>query len=99
MSVLSSLAGRTTTLSAREVDHLHRLLGDWQLLADLAFADLLLLRRSSTARPSSFWRRYGPIPLRRCTPRTWSAPSSTRATARRLLSRSGSAASFARAIP
>ena len=43
MTVLSSLAGRHTTLSAREVDHLHRLLGEWQLLADLAFADLLLL--------------------------------------------------------
>src|SRR5437764_14761794 len=43
MTVLSSLAGRHTTLAAREVDHLHRLLGEWQLLADLAFADLLLL--------------------------------------------------------
>ena len=43
MTVLSSLAGRHTTLSAREVDHLHRLLGEWQLLSDLAFADLLLL--------------------------------------------------------
>ncbi|HJT37432.1 MAG TPA: PAS domain-containing sensor histidine kinase, partial [Actinomycetota bacterium] len=43
MTVLSSLAGRHTTLSARAVDHLHRLLGEWQLLSDLAFADLLLL--------------------------------------------------------
>jgi two-component system, sensor histidine kinase PdtaS len=43
MTVLSSLAGRHTTLSAREVDHLHRLLGEWQLVSDLAFADLLLL--------------------------------------------------------
>jgi two-component sensor histidine kinase len=43
MTVLSSLAGRHTTLSAREVDHLHRVLGEWQLLSDLAFADLLLL--------------------------------------------------------
>ncbi|MGZ6515722.1 MAG: sensor histidine kinase [Actinomycetota bacterium] len=42
MTVLSSLAGRHATLSVREVDHLHRLLGEWQLLADLAFADLLL---------------------------------------------------------
>ena len=42
MSVLSSLAGRFTTLSSRQVDHLHRLLGEWQLLSDLAFADCLL---------------------------------------------------------
>jgi two-component sensor histidine kinase len=43
MSVLSAIAGRHTRLSSTEVDHLHRLLGEWQLLADLAFADLLLL--------------------------------------------------------
>ena len=42
MSVLSSLARRHTSLSDREVDHLHRLVADWQLLADLNFADLLL---------------------------------------------------------
>jgi len=42
MSVLSSLARRHTTLSEREVEHLHHLVADWQLLADLNFADLLL---------------------------------------------------------
>jgi two-component sensor histidine kinase len=42
MSVLSALAGRHTTLTPRQVDALHRLLGEWQLLADLSFADLLL---------------------------------------------------------
>lgn len=42
MSVLSALAGRHTTMDPREVDILHRLLGEWQLLADLSFADLLL---------------------------------------------------------
>jgi len=42
MSVLSSLARRHTTLSDREVEHLHHLVADWQLLADLNFADLLL---------------------------------------------------------
>jgi PAS domain-containing protein len=42
VSVLSSLARRHTALSDREVDHLHRLVADWQLLADLNFADLLL---------------------------------------------------------
>jgi two-component system, sensor histidine kinase PdtaS len=42
MSVLSSLARRHTALSDREVEHLHHLVADWQLLADLNFADLLL---------------------------------------------------------
>jgi two-component system, sensor histidine kinase PdtaS len=42
MSVLSSLARRHTALSDREVGHLHHLVADWQLLADLNFADLLL---------------------------------------------------------
>ena len=42
MSILSSLARRHTALSEREVEHLHHLVADWQLLADLNFADLLL---------------------------------------------------------
>ncbi|HEX9774268.1 MAG TPA: sensor histidine kinase [Actinomycetota bacterium] len=42
MTVLSALAGRHTALASRAVDHLHRLLGEWQLLADLSFADCLL---------------------------------------------------------
>ncbi len=42
MSVLSSLARRHTALSGREIDHLHHLVADWQLIADLNFADLLL---------------------------------------------------------
>ena len=42
MSVLASLAHRHTTLSERQVEHLHHLVADWQLLADLNFADLLL---------------------------------------------------------
>jgi len=42
MSVLSSLARRHTALSDREVEHLHHLVADWQLLADLNFADVLL---------------------------------------------------------
>ncbi|MGH2829859.1 MAG: sensor histidine kinase [Actinomycetota bacterium] len=42
MSALRFLARRTTTLSDGDVAHLARLLADWQLLADLNFADLLL---------------------------------------------------------
>ena len=29
-------------ITGPDADHLHRLVGDWQLLADLSFADLLL---------------------------------------------------------
>ena len=42
MSVLASLARRYTALSGREIEHLHHLVADWQLIADLNFADLLL---------------------------------------------------------
>ncbi|WP_440900481.1 histidine kinase N-terminal domain-containing protein, partial [Actinosynnema sp.] len=31
-----------TTLSPADVDWLHRLVGDWQMVADLSFADLTL---------------------------------------------------------
>ncbi len=43
MSVLEDLATRYTSLGPAEIEHLHRLLADWQLLADLNFADLLLI--------------------------------------------------------
>lgn len=42
MSVLSALASWHTDLSDGAIDHLHALLGEWQLLSDLAFADCLL---------------------------------------------------------
>ena len=42
MSTLRDLVEEHTTLGSVEVDHLHRLAGDWQLIADLSFADLLL---------------------------------------------------------
>ena len=42
MSTLSDLVAEHTTLGSIEVEHLHRLAGDWQLIADLSFADLLL---------------------------------------------------------
>lgn len=42
MSTLAELVGEHAELSEREVEHLHRLLSSWQLLADLSFADLLL---------------------------------------------------------
>ena len=41
MSTLRELAEEHTGLGPADVDHLHRLAGDWQLLSDLSFADLL----------------------------------------------------------
>ena len=42
MSTLSDLLAEHTDLPGVAVDHLQRVVGDWQLLADLSFADLLL---------------------------------------------------------
>ncbi len=42
MSTLSDLLQQQTLLEAGAVNHLHRLVAEWQLLADLSFADLLL---------------------------------------------------------
>ncbi len=42
MSALRAIARRTTNLGDADIAHLHRLLAEWQLLADLNFADLLL---------------------------------------------------------
>ena len=42
MSTLSDLLGEHTTLPGSAVDHLQRLVGEWQLLSDLSFSDLAL---------------------------------------------------------
>ncbi|MDG4833153.1 histidine kinase N-terminal domain-containing protein [Solwaraspora sp. WMMD1047] len=42
MSTLRDLAEEHTRLRPVDIDHLHRVAGDWQLLSDLSFADLLL---------------------------------------------------------
>ncbi|MBY6412439.1 histidine kinase N-terminal domain-containing protein [Rhodococcus sp. BP-252] len=42
MSTLSDLLAEHTDLPGEAVDHLQRVVGEWQLLADLSFADLLL---------------------------------------------------------
>jgi two-component system, sensor histidine kinase PdtaS len=42
MSTLFELLSEHTVLSAEDVDHLQRLVEEWQLLSDLSFADLLL---------------------------------------------------------
>ncbi len=42
MSTLRDLLEEHTGLGPSEIEHLQRLAGDWQLIADLSFADLLL---------------------------------------------------------
>jgi two-component sensor histidine kinase len=42
MSALTETLAARTSLSDAQVDHIARLVGEWQLLSDLAFADLLL---------------------------------------------------------
>ncbi|MHB8342471.1 MAG: histidine kinase N-terminal domain-containing protein, partial [Mycobacteriales bacterium] len=42
MSTLGDLVAAHCALAGRDVDHLHALVGEWALLADLSFADLLL---------------------------------------------------------
>jgi two-component sensor histidine kinase len=42
VSTLRDLVEEHTSLEPADVEHLHRLAGDWQLVSDLSFADLLL---------------------------------------------------------
>ena len=42
MSTLGDLLAEHTMLPGNAVDHLHALVGEWQLLADLSFADYLM---------------------------------------------------------
>ena len=42
MSTLSTLVARHATLDAADLEWLHLLVGDWQVVSDLAFADLVL---------------------------------------------------------
>jgi two-component sensor histidine kinase len=48
VSTLADLVRARTGLSEADVDWLHRLVGEWQLVADLSFADLVLRVRTST---------------------------------------------------
>src|ERR1700694_2474753 len=42
MSTLGDLLAEHTVLPGTAVDHLHAVVGEWQLLADLSFADYLM---------------------------------------------------------
>jgi hypothetical protein len=50
MSTLGDLLAEHTILPGNAVDHLHAVVGEWQLLADLSFADYLMwVRRDDGA--------------------------------------------------
>jgi len=42
VSTLRDLVEEHTTLEPDDIEHLHRLAGDWQIVSDLSFADLLM---------------------------------------------------------
>src|SRR5215217_6059199 len=42
MSTLGDLLAEHTVLPGNAVDHMHAVVGEWQLLADLSFADFLM---------------------------------------------------------
>src|SRR3954469_11298255 len=42
MSTLGDLLAENTVLPGTAVDHLHAVVGEWQMLADLSFGDLLM---------------------------------------------------------
>ncbi len=50
MATLAELARQNTDLSREDLSHLQRLVGDWGMLADFCFADLLLYVRSGPGR-------------------------------------------------
>ncbi len=54
MADLADLVRRHTDLTEPELDWLHLLVGEWQLLADLSFADLLLWVRAVRPGPDGF---------------------------------------------
>src|SRR5918998_282474 len=50
MSTLGDLLAEHTMLPGNAVDHLHAVVGEWQLLADLSFGDFLMwVRRDDGA--------------------------------------------------
>ncbi|HVL98709.1 MAG TPA: histidine kinase N-terminal domain-containing protein [Egibacteraceae bacterium] len=54
MSPLQELLAERSSLDVRAVDHLLLLLADWQLLADLSFADLLLFVPETGVSPPAY---------------------------------------------
>ena len=52
MSTLGHLLAEHTVLPGNAVDHLHAAAGEWQLLADLSFADYLMWVRRDDGVPA-----------------------------------------------
>ena len=80
VSTLEGLALARTTLTGPDLVHMERLVSSWRHLADLSFADLLLLAPITGEEGHRFvvLARCGRSPGRPTTRRTSSAPSSTR---------------------
>src|ERR1700749_178225 len=55
---LNDLARSHTSLAEADVEYLHSLVSDWQLLADLSFADLILW---APAKDGTGWRGTAPM--------------------------------------
>ena len=56
MPTLDELAGAHTDLGEGDLAWLHRLLADWQIIADLSFADLVLWLPDREGK--GFWFEY-----------------------------------------
>jgi hypothetical protein len=63
--VLNELLAAEGITDESDVEHIHLLVGDWQLLADLSFADLVLWVPSPTA-PTRSWHMPDRRPGRHC---------------------------------
>ena len=61
MSTMSDLLAEHTQLSADAVEHLQRVVAEWQLLADMSFADFLIWIAGTAGGPTSScaWPRSG----------------------------------------
>ena len=53
MPTLSDLIKKHTDLDTEDLEWIHSLVSDWQLLADLSFADLVLWVPKSSGRPAA----------------------------------------------
>ena len=63
MPTLNDLARSRTDLGDADIEWLHTLVSDWQLLADLSFADLILWAPAATRAAGWPWPRCGRPPV------------------------------------
>ena len=72
MASLNDLVRRHTDLTEADLEWLHLLISDWELLADLSFADLVLWLPDRDGRATTRGLRCGPRRGRPRSPTTWS---------------------------